>query len=1079
MALGVSMFGGAAFAQQSSSSQPGAQVQEVVVTGSRIAKKDFSAQSPIVTVTHENLETTATVGIEQSLQKLPQFGQGANQVTGAANVQSTATSTPGSSTLNLRSLGSNRNLVLVDGRRYQPIDGGLDIDINTIPDAAIESIESITGGAAATYGSDAVSGVVNFKLRKNFQGVEMDGQYGQTFQGDDQELKISALLGANFADNRGNAMIGMSYASRTAVLQRDRKFYSAAYTDPSVGGDFFADIATLSGVSSANGGLFGPGGPPTPYSQGALDAVFGPGVVTSFNSFFTGVTTGFGGTIGINQAANPANATLFFVGQGNNGVTAPGFVNPGTTIAGQPFYKTITSSLGFTGVTTNTLSTMLSLPLKRYSMFASGHYDISDHVTAYLQGEFVEDETHTTLGSNPAVNQWGVFIPYDAATNGAGATIQQTNSVTGITTTIASPHPVPAQLATLLNSRANPNASWELGRGLDSILGERSQDQNFNTFQILGGFKGRLPFSDWTYDVYGSHGNTAIQARYIGFADLAQYQRLISLPNYGAGADFFIGNRGTIAHCTSGLNPFTNAPVSDDCKAIINAPITTTTDATQDVVEGDFQGHVIDLPAGEVRMAIGADYRRNAFTFRPDPLMSQTNILGSTIGIFGASAASGETKVFEGYGEASIPLLKDLPFAKLVTVTPGYRYSSYSLASVGAVSTWKVTGDWRVVDWLAFRGGYQVANRAPNTAELFQGGNTQVTLWADGDACATGPSAATYGNSASNPNRAQVQALCSALSGGFPIGNNYGNAGFALALDDQQGNPNLTSENAKTWTVGAVINSPWRSPAVDHLSLSVDFYDIAISNAIGVLSSQSVYRECFNATGDNPNYSPTNPYCQLIVRSPFDGSPSTVHALYANLGGIKTAGVDVELNWFAELNDLGLSSVPGQVSLNFYLNWLDYYSTQVNAHAPFVDYAGSGGDGTFTGGFAQPLFRYRTTTQFAYSVGPGSLSLRWQHMPGVISSSAVTNPTNPNLPFPTGSYDLFDLSGTWKIMSNYVLRAGIENLFDRQPEITGQTPGTAGGPLVGTPASSGAGSTYAGAYDVLGRRFYIGLKARF
>jgi outer membrane receptor protein involved in Fe transport len=1071
---------GVAKSQPAPAPAAGAAGNEVVVTGSRIVRRDFSAQSPIVTVTQENLQTTATVGIEQALAKLPQFSPGANQFTGAFNVQSTATSTPGASTLNLRALGTNRNLVLVDGRRYQPIDAALDIDINTIPDSAIESIESITGGAAATYGSDAISGVVNFKLRKNFQGLEIDGQFGQTFQGDDQEFKVSALVGGNFADNKGNAMVGMSYASRTAVLQRDRKFWSRAYTDPTTGGDFFADIETLSGVSSATG-IPPLGFAPTPYSQAALDAVFGPGVVTGFNSFFTSVSSGFGGTIGINQAPNPANSTLFFVGEGNNGVTAPGFINPGTTVDGHPFYKTFTTSLGFTAVTTNPLFTMLSLPLKRYSMFANAHYEVTDHITAYLQGEFVENETSTILGSNPAVNQWGVFIPYDAATNGAGATIQTTNPITGITTTVLSPHPVPTQLATLLNSRASPNASWELGRGLDAILGERAQDQTFNTYQILGGIKGDLPFMDWTYDIYGSHGNTAIQARYKGFADLAQYQRLIEQPNYGAGADFFIGNRGTIAHCTSGLNPFTNAPVTDDCLAIIDAPITTTTDVTQDVVEADFQGHAFDLPGGDVRIAFGADYRRNGYVFRPDPLMSQTNILGSTVGIFGANPSSGASTVFEGYGEAFIPIVKDMPFAKLITINPGYRFSSYNQASVGGVSTWKVTADWTVVDWLKFRGGYQVANRAPNTAELFQGGNTQVILWPDGDPCATGPSAAPYGNSAANPNRAQVQALCTTLSGGFPIGNAYGNAGFALSLDDQQGNPNLTSESAKTWTVGAVLSSPWHSPAVDHLTASIDYYDIRIDHAIGVLTSQTIYRECFNATGDNPTYSATNFFCQLIRRSPFDGSPQTVTAVYQNFGGIRTAGLDVQLNWFSDIKDLGLG-VPGQLSLNSYFNWLNYYETQVNSKSPFVDFSGSGGDGTFTGGIATPLFRYKITTTLGYSYGPGSLNLRWEHLPSVKSASAVTNPANPNNPFPTGAYDLFDLFGTWRITSAYIFRAGIENLFDKQPEATGRTPGIPGPPLVGVPPTSGLGGlgpTYIGVYDILGRRFYIGLKARF
>ena len=179
------------------------------------------------------------------------------------------------------------------------------------------------------------------------------------------------------------------------------------------------------------------------------------------------------------------------------------------------------------------------------------------------------------------------------------------------------------------------------------------------------------------------------------------------------------------------------------------------------------------------------------------------------------------------------------------------------------------------------------------------------------------------------------------------------------------------------------------------------------------------------------------------------------------------------MNWFSDFKDLGLSSLPGQLSLNFYFNWLNYYSTQFNAQSPFVDFSGSGGDGTFTQGIAQPLFRYKTNTTVGYAVGPASLSLRWQHMPSVVSAGSISSPTNPNNAFPTNAYDVFDLSGTWKITSAYILRAGVENLFDRQPEITGRTPG------VGSPASSGQGSTYLGVYDILGRRFYVGLKARF
>jgi iron complex outermembrane receptor protein len=482
--------------------------QTIVVTGSRIVRRDFSAQSPIVTLNAQDLQTTSSVGLEQALDKLPQFVAGANQVTGAPNVQSTALSTPGASTLNLRGLGSNRNLVLIDGRRAQPIDAGLDIDINTIPSAAIESVETITGGAAATYGSDAISGVVNFKLKHDYQGAELDAQWGEAAAGDDKETKISALIGGNFADGKGNAMLSVSYSDRTAVLNRDREFYSKAYTDPTVGGDFFPNVISLSGPSALQGDLTN--FRTYPYSQAALDSIFGAGEVNPVN-------TTFAAGLGINPASNPANATVYYLGRGASGTQAPGFINPGTTVGGAPVYKYVNTN-DYTGITTNPVNQMLSLPLTRYSLFTSAHYDVNENVTAYMQGNFVETETLTILGSNPAVNQYGVFIPYDGG-DGSTATITVTDPISGVASTISSPHLVPTQVATLLQSRTpdplkgnsqTATSDWELGQGLSPILGPRSQAQNFNTYQVIGGFRGNLPFlPDWTYDIYGSHGNTA------------------------------------------------------------------------------------------------------------------------------------------------------------------------------------------------------------------------------------------------------------------------------------------------------------------------------------------------------------------------------------------------------------------------------------------------------------------------------------------------------------------------------------------------------------------------------------------
>lgn len=992
---------------------------EVVVTGSRITRRDFTASSPVVTVNTESLQNTSAISIDQQLNKLPQFVPGQNQFTSAGDVQATPTSSPGAATVNLRGLGTNRNLVLVDGRRFQPVNANLVVDINTIPAAAIDSIEIVSGGAAATYGADALAGVVNFKLRKNYHGVEVDAQYGETFRGDGSEFRVTALLGGNFGDDKGNALIAFSYGKRDPVLQADRPFYTRAWTDPGVaGGDFFPDAPGFNIIPYTGFTAFGPNVP----SQAAINSIFVP------QGFAAGDVSPFNG-IYFNRAANPANATVFAVNAGLvSGKPAPGYTGPL-----YPHYKILANG----NLATNPNNQLLSLPLTRYSIFANGYYNFNENITGFLQGNFVETSTRTALGGFvPAVNQWGVSIPYDAA------------------------HPVPAQLATLLNSRPDPAAPWQLNQEL-SFLGPRSLATTATTYQVLGGFRGTIPGPDWTWELYGTHGRTSTVTVYHGFADQARYQALIALPNYGAGADFNNGLIGRLAHCTSGLNPFSTAAVSQDCVDIVQSLLKTTTDLQQDVVEFNLQGSLFNLPAGPLKFAVGADYRKDAIEFLPDPAMSKTNITSTSLGIFDAAPVNGSQSVFEGYGELLVPVIKDMPFAKEVRLELGYRYSSYDTAT-GGVSTWKTLAYWSVNDWLQFRGGYQRANRAPNTAELFQPNTVLVTLWPDSDPCAN-TTIAPYGNLASNPNRAKVQALCTTLSHGFPITNSFGGLGFyfPLALDQQVGNTALQSEDGRTWTVGAVVKSPFTATALRNFTASVDYYNYNITGAIVGLTSQIVYAQCLNANGSsNPSYDPNNAYCQLIHRSAA-GATDTVVGLFSNLGSIQTSGIDAQVDWSVPTPDFGVGE--GNFYVNFVMNWLHDYRIQTAPGSPVVDYAGSTGFDASTG--AQ--FKWKTFTTVGYSVGPANVSLRWRHLPSVKNAAKVGNPASTV--HDTAAYNEFDLSARYAVSSHWILRAGIENLGDTEPPIVGANP----------PITTNTGFTDPGNYDTLGRRFYIGLTARF
>ncbi|BAK67856.1 TonB-dependent receptor-like protein [Sphingobium sp. SYK-6] len=985
--------------------------QAIVITGSRIARRDYSSDTPIVTLSADALNRSSEVSFDQSLNKLPQFGTGANQITSATDIQSTPTSSPGIATVNLRGLGSNRTLVLVNGRRTQPANASLVVDLNTIPAAAVDNVEIITGGAGATYGADAVAGVVNFILKRNFQGVQIDGQAGQTFRGDGEQYKVSTLLGSNFADDRGNAMIGLTYQKRTQVYLRDRPFFEAAFTDPNTPG--------RNAWPNFGGYL------PTNGTQAAYDTVFGakgfvPGDVPNTAQLY------------FNTAPTTAGATLFTVSPGvRSGTRAPGF-----TGSLYPDNKFLNNGL----LSPNSYTGFLSSPLERYSLFAAAHYEVSDNLTFYTQASFDQNDTTTeVIGYSPAFNQWSVTIPYDAA------------------------HPVPTELATILNSRANPNAPWTLYKQMD-YLGPRQISTTTYTYEVLFGARGDLGVRDWTYDIFMSHGRTSQNTNYRGFADLARYQELINRPNYGAGADYNNGRTGMLAHCTSGLNPFVNTPVSQDCIDIISAPINTETILAQDQVELNLQGSLAEIPAGDLRFALGAAYRKNDFEYRPDPAFSTTNTTSLTIGLFDTSPTKGDVNVKEIYGEVLVPILRDLPFVRSLTLNAGARYSDYS--TTGGVFTWKTTLDWDVNPWLKLRGGYQQANRAPNVAELYQPPVFQTVPWPDHDPCSMF-TRATYGNVASNPDRAKVQALCSALSGGVPIGDNFvGNVPsyFALGRDLQRGNANLDNEKAKTWTLGAVVNSPFDAEALRALRLSVDYYHITIDGAIAPASTQLVYQECFNSLGNNPNYDPNNEYCQRISRNTTNGQWIATTASFENLGLIQTSGIDVQFDWSLPAPGIGET---GAVFANIVYNYLINYKVQNNPGGPVFDYANSIGSTIFVPPYGAQ-FRWKLNTTLGYDFGLGTVSMNWRHFPRARHAARVTNSTATQTR--TSAYDIFDLSAQFRLNDMFQIRGGIDNLFDRDPNIIGAIPGTTA--AVGEPDP-------AGTYDVLGRRFYVGVRVDF
>ena len=992
--------------------------EEVIVTGSRIARRDLNAPTPIMTVDTERLEASSTMSVESILNQMPQFTPAQSQFSAQGEIQTSPVSSLGIGSVNMRGIGTNRTLVLIDGRRAQPANSALVVDTNTIPSAAIARVETITGGASAVYGADALAGVVNFVLKDDYQGVSMDVQSGTTEAGDGTETRFSSLLGMNSDSGKSNLLLGVEWYQREVAFQKNHDFYVNGWHDPSnPASTFFPSMPGYQIVASNR---------PT---QAAIDKLF-PQYAP--------------GTVNVNS-----NPVIYFNPDGSaftrTATGAPGFqdslLNRGTT--GDGFY----------GLVKNTDGTLqqiyqdgqLQSPLSRKSLFGKAHVDITENLRGFVQANYVHSDVDTfSAGPPPAVGAaWGGAIPNDGRTT------------------------IPAGLQTLLNSRPNTAATWQLNRGLD-FIGQFGPSNKSDTYQIMAGFEGTFVKRDWTWEAYYSSGATNATNEYNDLPSLQRWLSLVASPNFGKGQTIASAQGGGYQMtCTSGLPIYygTTESTSADCLQSINGAFKSLTSVSQDILEANLQGKITDMKSGELRFSAGVSHRKNGFEYNPNN--PQAYIYDYPLGLFVSNPSKGETTVSEIYGELLVPVVKRL------NLELGYRYSDYD-TNAGQVDTYKALFDFTATDSIRLRGGYQKASRAPNTAELFQSSTTVFEFsFASADPCGVNTTA-IWGNVAANPNRLKVQQLCAGLIGnttstfgapGSVEANTYlqGQPPFTGINGDQRGNANVKPENADTYTFGVVFNHPG---GLEGLAASVDFYSIKIQDAIATFNGQQIYQKCFNSNGQsNPGYSVSDPggFCGLINRNPSTGAAGTVIEKYLNAGVIDTSGVDLSVNWTKNLGN------GGAFYMNHLVSYLDHFNTQTTPTDPVIKYAGTLGSAPYTG-----TFDYKLNSTFGYRFGGGnaSVGLRWRYLPEVKNGAYISDPNTPNLP--TSAYSEFDAFGSYNFGTKYQLRAGIDNLFDTSPAVVGAT---RAGPT--TVADSNSASTLPGFYDVLGRRYYIGLNVKF
>jgi len=1063
------------------------EVGAVVVTGSRIANRNAVSSSPIVTLNSTQLVQQADLQIQNTLNKLPQFAPSQNLLgTQTSDVQPTPTHSVGIATASLRGLGSNRNLVLIDGRRGAPVNGSLVVDLSTIPTSMIDRVETITGGASAVYGADAVAGVVNFVMKKNFHGLDLDAQFSRNQTGDGNQFTFSATAGTNFADDKGNITFSMERMQQDATKQNTHAFYKRGWADPTTGTNALFGFG--GGWATSNNGP----------SVAAMNAVFPKGNGMPYNTF--------GGTTVNNATIYATSAGVYtgFTGANSAGNYAYPYAVNGTSV-GPAYYVDPVTHTVVTGVKNNFINGYIQSPLDRWSFFTNGHYDFNDTISAYFQANFARSHTDTVLAAPiSAVNGWDLTVPYDVATSG-----------------VASGHPVPTQLATLLNSRTNPNAPWEVTwtPSPNGPLQPRSTDDTNTVFQITAGLNGKFPGNndftkDWTWDVYGSHSESQQYTVAGGDWSLVRYQMMVQSPNWGQGA-VLQGNitqpngqpstrrafGSAQATCTSGFYNaiFNGAALSQDCVNAINAPLQSMDTTKQDVVEFTTQGSLWKLPAGDMKFSIGGDYRRDSLVYNPDILQSTNSFADQVIGVYPTAYTNASTDVKEGFGELQIPILANLPLIKSFIFNPGLRYSAYDASP--ANWTYKFMGDWAVNDYLRFRGGFNLAVRAPNVGELylgktevFGGGSSypdacslaSTAPWGAGGAGVlpnSGGKTAPVVNTGGAAGAASALAICQALMrrndpNGTAVSTFYGNPQASTASPFawvyQQGSPNVQPETARTVTAGMVLTSPWRdNPYLSRARLSVDYYKIRIDDAINFVSMDYLYRNCLGSGSVAAALANSN--CQAIQRDPTSGSDSLDLTPSANLATIDTAGIDIQADWAVNLSDI-YRSIPGNFAVSVAVNILDHYDTKSDPFAPWIRWKGTLGSNL--SGLDAGAYDWKLNTTFAYTLGPAMVGLNWRHLPSVKAVNSVFAGNG----LPTNAYDIFDMNGTLSLPHGLQLRAGIQNLFDTQPAVTGATSSVYSVGLLSTLGSgmgTGGPTTNAGYYDALGRRFYVGLKARF
>ena len=844
------------------------ELEEITVTGTRIKKRDLTAISPVKSVTQEDFKLSGTTRVEDLIGNLPQAiadfgGLVANGATGSANVD-------------LRGLGSQRTLVLVNDRRLMPGDptqnGNAAPDLNQIPASLIERVEVLTGGASAVYGADAVAGVVNFIMMDDFQGARLDIQTsGYQHKNDNSQIQsavtdagfalpnstvndgnitdITFTLGMNAEDGRGNVTMYVGYRNIDELLQSERDYSACALGS----GDIFD---TCFGSSSAS---------PARFQQVEQ--------------------------LGVGEAPGAELPVDAMTPRGADGSLIP-FTND-HLFNYAPFNH-------------------YQRPDERWTAGAFAHLDLNPHATAYCEFQFMDDRTDAQIAPSAAFRGSGPPSQNGAYSVNCDNPFLEADQLDYI--------------CTQQGLSGSDDALISIGRRLTES-GGRSNSLVHTSYRAVAGLRGDIT-ENWSYDGYFMYGQTNYESTY--FNDVS----LNRIGNSLLAVDDGLGN--IVCRANADADPTNDAPgcvpidifhgpedanLGQSAGAIgyVSVPAFQNGKTTQTVVSGAITGDLTEaglrLPTSDDGLAIafGAEYREEESQLNNDILFSTGGLVGQGGAVLDTH---GQFDVKELFTEARLPLVQNRTGFQQLNMEAGYRYSDYDLGF--STDTWKVGGDWEPVESVRFRSSFQRAVRAPNIQELFR--PQVVQLDGSTDPCAvdvpgtdtptrtleecarSGVTAAQYGNIATNP-----ASQYNGLTGG---------------------NPDLTPESADTLSAGFVFTPSF----VENLSLTVDWYKIEVDNVINGIGADLILNTCLD--GGDPEF------CGLVNRAPGSGSlwlgqQGFIIDTNMNLGSLKATGIDTEINYAFDL-----PGNAGDIGINFIGSWVDELTTEPLKGFPTYNCAG-------------------------------------------------------------------------------------------------------------------------------------------